>query len=110
MRGQPTNKSLLTVLIVIKQYRLKQLSHEGFAAIFDNLHLTISGILPAETYDLTYRLYSLSRDWGDPDPVHCTTAAQLNEEIDRVTPIVEALYYSALNEPFFTPSDQDGKP
>jgi hypothetical protein len=78
--------------------------------IFDVLHRAICGILPVETYNLSYRLYSLCRDLGDPDPRYCTTPAQLDEEIDRVTPILEALYLSALNEPFFSLADGDEKP
>ena len=108
MRGQPTNTSLLLVLELIKQYRNKQLSQEGFAAIFDVMHLAIEGILPGETYDLTYPLYALSRDLGDPDPRFCSSPAQLDEEIDRITPILEALYFGVVNsEPFYTRPDQD---
>ena len=111
MRGQPTNTSLGVVLQLIKQYRLKQVSPEGFTAIFDVLHRTIEGILPSETNELTYRLYSLSRDWGDPDPLHCTTAAQLDAEIDLLTPKLETLFLEVVNkEPFYTRPDPDNKP
>jgi hypothetical protein len=110
MRGQPTNISLGMVLELLDQNDAKQLTREGFAALFDALYLTIEGILPKETYHLTYQLYALSRDLGDPNPLFCSTPAQIDAEIDLVTPKLEALYLSALDEPFFSLSDQDEKP
>jgi transcriptional regulator with XRE-family HTH domain len=97
------------VLELLKQYRSNQLSQEGFAAIFDVLHRAISGILPKETYELTSRLYSLCRDLGDPDPRFCSSPAQLDAEIESLTPKLEALYLGALEEPFFSLHDPDGK-